>query len=425
MLQTECTKLLLAPLAIWKPYAIMPTNRFAFEIFLRMQRKCKERPIVLLALPLAYQDGIDEYHGCVRYLQEFGCDWKLIIERCDFDVRDFRRLLSDGVDAVLATNVIREDALAEIAKTNLPTVCIGSENGPLAKRTKNVAFVDLDSKRIGKMAADYLFGLGGYADFGCVGENDDYAWSACRAKSFEKELLCRGVRCKTVSVKARRHCGHLSRLASWLRALVKPAALFVTRDRLAAEVLDLCEHEGIRVPQDLAVLGVDNEFILCEHTYPPLSSIRPDFESQGYEATKAIDAMLKGLPFKRLTVCSTKGVEARQSTEASSPAGRLVSRARELMRLGYTDRKFDVALLAKRLKVSRRLLDLRYRQIVGRTVLEDLRSLRIEHARRLLGTTSLTLVEIARRSGFASDSYLSRSFLAAYGKSPREARRVG
>lgn len=389
-----------------------------------MQGKRKERPNVLLALPLAYQDGVDEYRGCMRYLQEHGCDWKLIIERCDFTVADFRRLTDDGVAAVMATNVIRDEAIMEIAKTNLPTVYIGSEGGPLAKRTKNIAFVDLDSQRIGKMAADFLFGLGGYADYGCVGENDDYAWSDCRAKSFEKELIRRGVRCKTVSVKARRHCGHLPRLASWLRALEKPAALFVTRDQLAAEVLDLCEHEGIRVPQDMAVLGVDNEFVLCAHTHPPLSSIQPDFESQGYEATKVIDAMLRGLPFSRLTVCSTKGIEARQSTEASSPAGRLVSRARELMRLGYADRGLDVAMLAKRLKVSRRLLDLRYRQIAGRTVLEDLRSLRLEHARRLLETTSLTLAEIAHRSGFASDSYLSRSFLAAYGRSPREARKV-
>ena len=387
-----------------------------------MQGKRKERPKVLLALPLAYQDGIDEYRGCMRYLQEHGCDWKLIIERCDFTVADFRRLTDDGVDAVMATNVIRDEAIMEIAKTNLPTVYIGSEDGPLAKRTKNIAFVDLDSQRIGKMAADYLFGLGGYADYGCVGENDDYAWSDCRAKSFAKELLRLGVRCKTASVKARRHCGHLPRLASWLRALEKPATLFVTRDQLAAEVLDLCEHEEIRVPQDLAVLGVDNEFILCAHTHPPLSSIQPDFESQGYEATKVIDAMLRGLPFRRLTVCLAKGIEARQSTEASSPAGRLVSRAREFMRLGYADRRLDVAMLAKRLKVSRRLLDLRYRQIVGRTVLEDLRSLRLEHARHLLSTTSLTVGEIAHRSGFASDSYLSRCFLAAYGKSPRDCR---
>lgn len=378
----------------------------------------------MLALPLAYQDGVDEYRGCMRYLQEHGCDWKLIIERCDFTVADFRRLMNDGVDAVIATNVIRDEAILEIAKTPLPTVYIGSEDGPLAKRTTNIAFVDLDSQRIGRMAADYLFGLGGYADYGCVGENDDYAWSDCRAKFFAKELLRLGVRCKTVSVKARRHCGHLPRLASWLRELVKPAALFVTRDQLAAEVLDLCEHEGIRVPQDLAVLGVDNEFILCAHTHPPLSSIQPDFENQGYEATKVIDAMLRGLPFRRLTVCSSKGIEARQSTEASSPAGRLVSRAREIMRLGYADRKLDVTMLAKQLKVSRRLLDLRYRQIVGHSVLDDLKALRLEQARHLLSTTSLTVVEIAHRSGFASDSYLSRSFLAAYGMSPREARKV-
>lgn len=374
---------------------------------------------VAIALPLAYQDGVDCYRGIMRYLNAHDCNWRLTILRGEFSPEEYRRLKAVGLDAVIASNLTRRETFKMLAKSTMPLVAVNiSDASWLAGRRKNVVFVDIDSSAIGKMAADYLLGLENHADFACVGFNTSRGWSNQRVQAFVRSVRQRGKTCSCFTLDDEKEASHSSALIHWLRELTKPATLFVTCDRLAAPILEVCEREGIRVPEELAVLGVDNELITCAHTHPSLSSIQPDFEDEGYRAAESVDRMLNGLTVPGRIVSPIKEVVSRRSTEASSPAGRLVSQAREIVLAEFADRSLSVGALARRLKVSRRLLDLRYRQITGITVLNEIREQRLRRARELVMTTSLTLGEIAALSGFATESYLSRSFVAAFGQTP-------
>lgn len=382
-------------------------------------RKGNESRHVVIALPLAYQDGVDCYRGIMRYLNAHVCNWRLTILRGDFSLEDFHRLSAAGIDAVIASNFTRRETFGVLLKSAVPLVAVNIPDVSwLSGRRKNLVFVDIDSDAIGQSAADYLLGLENHADFACVGFSTAQGWSNRRVEAFVRSLAQKGKPCSCFTLADEREASHSAELIRWLRSLTKPATLFVTCDRLAAPILDVCERESIRVPEELAVLGVDNELITCAHTHPSLSSIQPDFEDEGYRAAESIDRMLKGLAVPRRIVCPIKNVVCRRSTEASSPAGRLVSQARESIMADFADRALTVGSLAKRLKVSRRLLDLRYRQITGITVLDEIRTQRLRHARELVMTTSLTLSEIAALSGFATESYLSRSFATAFGQTP-------
>ena len=374
---------------------------------------------VVVALPLAYQDGVDGYRGIMRYLNAHACNWRLTVLRGDFSLEDYRRLNASGIDAVIASNFTRRETFRALAKSTVPLAAVNIPDVTwLAGRRKNLVFVDIASDAIGKRAADYLIGLENHADFACVGFSAAKGWSNQRVQAFVRSLEQKGKSCSCFTLEDEREASHSSELIRWLHGLTKPATLFVTCDRLAASILEVCGRESIRVPEELAVLGVDNELITCAHTNPSLSSIRPDFEDEGYRAAESIDRMINGLSVPHRIVCPIKEVVCRRSTEASSPAGRLVSQARERILAEFADRTLTVGSLAGRLKVSRRLLDLRYRQITGITVLDEIRRQRLRHAHELVTTTSLTLAEIAALSGFATESYLSRSFAAAFGQSP-------
>ena len=261
--------------------------------------------------------------------------------------------------------------------------------------------IDSDNAEIGRKAAETLSSTGHFASFAFVPQADATIWSVRRGDAFAKALRRQKAHVVTLDV--------LRPLAPQLRALPKPSALFAASDLVGDRVLLECAREGIAVPDDLSVLGVDNEQLVCLHTRPPLASIQPDFERAGYLAAAALESMLEDRRTRSRQLYHLKGVVRRQSLQSARSAGRLVQRALELIGDSYSSFS-NVDGLARSLGVSRRLLDLRFRQVLAKSVHEAIVEKRLESVCRMLATTDLSIAEICAASGIGTGTHPQRAF---------------
>ena len=207
-------------------------------------------------------------------------------------------------------------------------------------------------------------------------------------------------------------------MCEWAGRLHRPAAVMVVCDELARTFVSALSANDIHVPQDVAVLGVDDEWILCTHIKPTLSSIQPNFERSGYLAAKSMDTLLRRKADCNATplyyLSPVKSVVARESTAPSNTTGLMVLRAENFIR-DHVGESIHVNDVARHLKVSRRLLDKRFREVTGKTVLSVIHTAQLENVHHLLCTTQLSISEIGSLYPFRSESQLKRLFKATYG----------
>lgn len=210
------------------------------------------------------------------------------------------------------------------------------------------------------------------------------------------------------------------RLRKWLVEIPKPCGLFAVNDVIAEAVLSAAAAEGIAVPKDLAVLGVDNDEALCERTHPTLTSILPDFENEGRTAVELVDRLRTGrTPSGQLFTVAPIRVVRRQSTRLSANENNEIESAVELIRREACGglRARDVYRL---FRCSRRLAEARFQKAVGRSVLREIHRVRLETAERLLADPSIPIKTVAHRSGWNSDIIFRRIYKSAFGKTPRD-----
>ena len=408
--------------------ALLSKKHMHFSARFGILQDMKKHVEILVALPMAYQDGVSKFNGIARYLTKAKLDWILHLERTSLSASTVNAALADGISGIIAdTNAAPPEARKAIAAADVPVVLFeSSDQTPFAQRRSRLTIVNTDSDEIGRRAADYLHEQGAYASYAYVPETSDADWSRIRGEAFVRTLSAHGIGVKFYDppLNARKYdfatCAHLYQ---WLRALPKPVAVFAARDERARLVIEVCQERGLRVPGDVVVLGVDNEEVIALHTRPPLSSIQTNSEQSGYLAAEAMDKHLKGLNTARNIMVPLKQIVGRESTAPSSSTGKLVVRAMEIIRNEACELESVVAL-AKRLHVSRRLLDLRFREIQGRSVLDALIDVRLEHVRALLTSTTLSIEEITSLCKFRTQTYLKRLFKARYGLTMRDYRRA-
>ena len=269
---------------------------------------------------------------------------------------------------------------------------------------------------------------------------DGQLYSELRMRSFSEFVRNAGFTARvyeaTRTIKQR--FSHLSQLKSpleipdartlraWLEKLPKPSALFCCNDRRAFQVLNVCRAADIRVPQDIAILGVDDDPVFCAFSSPRLSSIDPDAHGVGYGAATTLAGMLGEPGFRMVKPDSIisfppKGVIARTSTAAFPVEPEWLSDALVFIRQHVSDNisASDVFAFSNR---SHATVDAAFRQHLGTSVQKEIANARLESAKQLLSTSSLSMKEISQLSGFSSPEYFCRCFTASFGISPTDYR---
>ena len=210
-------------------------------------------------------------------------------------------------------------------------------------------------------------------------------------------------------------------LVRWLSGLPNPCLVLAYCDNRAYAVINACRSAGISVPGQVNVIGIDNETAICENVRPTITSVWPDFEGCGFRAAKTLHRfILNGRPKRTLhRACGCKDVVERASTIDMRGGGMIVSRVKELLRCEFADPKLSIVNIAKRLHVSRQLLDLRCREILGHSVHDELTSLRIAAAKRLLTRGDMSVDEIVRSCGYNSANAFRYAFRSATGCTPK------
>ncbi|GIW77755.1 MAG: XylR family transcriptional regulator [Phycisphaerae bacterium] len=280
-----------------------------------------------------------------------------------------------------------------------------------------------DDFLIGRLAAEHFIerGFQHFAYFGI----DGYGFSIRRGDSFEQH-----VRQHPNSTFSRldvvydpdwsRDKEH-QMLQEWLMSLPKPLAIFCCNDPKGLQVCEICRSIGLLVPEQVAVLGVDNDTIFCEFCDPPLSSIDLNLHQIGFRAAQWLDHLMQGSDYPTPPPVAPIGVVTRQSTDVFSIEDRDVASAIKYIRAN-AHRSIQVEDVLREVPINRRALERRFKRAIGRSPAAELRRQRIEIAKQLLAGTDHSMADIARRAGFQYPQHMAVAFRQLTGLTPSEYR---
>ena len=292
----------------------------------------------------------------------------------------------------------------------------------VARERSEISFpsVQIDDFAVGQMAADYFVDKG-FEHFACYSLRDrDFMdarqegfRSRVEAKSFtvdifEDEEYSQGMSFSPPS----------ERLRTWLRELPQPNAVFATTDALGLVIASSCRFADLKVPEQIAILGASNNELLCNLEYPSLSSIQLPGERLGYEAARRLHSMLNGndepTNAERLEPI---GIVNRQSSDIYCIDDKEVGLALDFIRKNCAS-PINVASVVKSVQISRSNLERRFRQLLGRSIHDELIAQRMKKAKHLLATTQIPLHSVAAESGFSSPRHFSTVFKKQTGEQP-------
>ena len=377
----------------------------------------------MVALRMAGEAGQGKLSGVYRYISEHE-PWNLrIIESADeLTTEVVANALKDGFDGFIVSLPNSDESFFALAQSSTPTIVMDLHNHPLCERRNNIAFIRNDAKAIAEAAFQHLYDQGRFRSYAYIPAKEDERWSHARGAAFTNCAASHGIVCHTYS-------GDIE-LTAFLKSLEPPTAVFAATDIRANEVLQAAKIARLPVPRRLAVIGVDDNRLICENAQPRLSSIRPDFDEEGYLAARELDRMMdhasrRAAPIHTPAIIRVgiKGITLRDSTAEETTAGKLVSRASSYIRDNAT-KGITVDDVIRHMKVSRRLLYLRFSEQRGETILEAIRKRQMEEVLKLLQTTGLPTEKIAALCGFANANVLRNLFKRTFSVSMRDYRRT-
>ena len=396
------------------------------------QNRRKRRIFAVVALNV--HSGQRKLAGIVRYLNDRQPSdeekWDIDILHGKDAVTDtaMRRAVREGVSGIIQLNYPSPETMRLVARSGIPCVVetAGLNDGmshaacrASPPPSSNVVRIICDARELAREAAQNLVVRQSFASFGFVGTPEGESWSSERGAFFKEALAERGHECAMFNKSKR------AGLGSWLASLPRPAAICAANDSTAREVANAALDKGLRIPDDIAVLGIDDDPKFCLSASPAISSVVQDFESCGYQAAEALQRLMDGdTTGPSLLRYGARGVSIRESTLSSSPHADFVQRA-----LDWIDANacsyIGAADVARALGVSRQMLDLRFRELLRTTVHAVLRERRLEEVKLLLSTTNMTVGRITEQCGFTSAGHLKNLFRRTFGCSMRDWRKAG
>ena len=350
-------------------------------------------------------------------IREFAqrCKWN--VQHIEFDgtpfpIRDLLKLWSPiGCIVEASGNGVKPDTIPKHAFGNIPVVYIGGDTNITPK---NATCVIHDAVATGNMSAKELMVLG-FEHFAFVGLKDR-AWSLRRKEAFAAALKINGKTLYTAEIRANYLDGN--QLRNWLNKLPKPCGILAANDTIAEKILSICRMSGISIPDDVAVIGVDDCEGICTHTVPTLSSIHPDFRQGGWCAATLLDRKINdpdNVP--ATTVFSVSGVIHRGSTRRFKRRDDCVSHALERI-WGENGVHLSPKDIVAEFPCSRRSAEMRFRAATGHSILDELQSARMQLAKQLLSTTYLPISAVAEQCGYRSLAHFRNAFHDTTGANP-------
>lgn len=359
----------------------------------------------------------DVLNGLSQFARSQG--WRLLIENpaCSELAERIRR---GGVGGIIASTDAHE-VCRRLSFAEMPIVDVWCDTSPFAK-------VRIDDRAAGKLAAEHLLDRGFRRVAFCGMFQSPFEMD--RYDGFRTVVEARGLPCLTHWVDpSRAHdyspesCGiEARRLREWLAELPRPIGIMAANDHRAMEVVNICRELGLAVPDEMAVVGVDNEQRSCEMAAKPISSVAPDGMRTGVLAAELLGRMMNGEapPREPVRVPPLK-VIVRESSNAY-PMQDEVAAVLRFIETHYTQEISAEALL-ETAGLSRRALEIRFRNAVGRSPFEEIRRRRMLLAEELLSTTEMQIGEVARRCGISEVKTFHPLFRRHTGMSPGDYRR--
>jgi len=355
--------------------------------------------------------------GVRRYVAAHG-PWSCFVELRALESGPPPWLRNWDGDGIL-TRTFTQEMADVIAATGLPAVELRA-----TYLKSDLPFVGMDNQLIGQMVAEHFFDRG-YRNFAAYSLHTERFFEE-RVRNFVTVVEGRGGSCsllpEPISDRAADWERGQARLMEWLAALPKPVGIFAANDQLGVRVLDACQRAGIPVPEEVAVVGAENEETLCTFASPPLTSVRFDGATVGFAAAKLLARLMRGgAPPRGGTLLPPKGIVVRASSDEFVINDRLVAHAARTIRESAAA-GLNVDELCRKLNASRSTLDRRMKAAIGRTPKEEILRVRFREVERLLLETDLTIEAIAEQTGFAYSHYLQAAFKSVYGRTPGEFR---
>jgi LacI family transcriptional regulator len=378
--------------------------------------KTRRSVALLIETSNAYARGL--LAGIVRYVNQHD-PWSIFLPEQDRMAPPPSWLSSWRGDGIIA-RIETEEVAKLVCRRKVPVVDVSA-----ARRVPNIPWVETDDRVIAELAADHLLERG-FTNLGFVSD-PGFNWSVWRQQHFAELIAAAGgnyfvhhsvSRLDPAYSWGRERAG----LVSWLTSLPKPIGIMACYDIKAQQLLDVCRELDFAVPEQVAVIGADNDQLLCELSDPPMSSVIPNSKRAGYEAAKLLDRMMAGEAIApEALLVEPLGVQTRRSTDILAIDDAEIAAALRFIRQHACD-GINVSDVLKQTVLSRRVLESRFRRILGRTPHEEITRLRIERVKQLLGSTDLTLAQIANRTGYQHVEYLTVAFKRQVGMSPSKYR---
>jgi LacI family transcriptional regulator len=342
------------------------------------------------------------HEGIAQYSGQHGWHLNVSILK-DFQLPEHWQ--GDGIITSLNNSRILEEFVVQ-AKVPAVDLSIWREDIDLPR-------VAADNPALGRVGAEHFLSMGHrHCAWFALASNPV---SRARYVAYSERLAEAGITCIRLDTTRPQDAAYI---AKRLKELPKPCAIYTKSDYDSVWLSNLCMDAGLRVPDDIAILGADDNRLICENQAVPLSSVRHDLKTIGYEGAAMLDQLMNGKKLKqRLKLIPPRGITVRQSTDALAVTDPLIRELLEYLKTNYK-RSIGTLELAEMYGISRRSLEMRFRESMHSSIREHLIGIRIEEAKRLLHYTNEPIETIAALTGFCHAPHFSNTFKKQTGLSP-------
>jgi LacI family transcriptional regulator len=371
----------------------------------------RKKVALLIETSNAYARGL--LSGVISFHQQHA-NWSVYLpeqDRGGVPPSWLSRWKPDGIIARIENQCIAD----AVIRTKRPFVDVSA-----AREISDVPWIETNDRRVAQLAAEHLIQRG-FRNIAFCGE-PGFNWSNWRLKALEEVLAPLGIPCHVHQSHPKNAPDYSwevesKRMAAWVRSLPKPIGVMACYDIKAQQLLDTCRELDLAVPEQVAVIGVDNDRLICELCTPPLTSIALHPARIGFEAASLLARMMDGEAVSpEPLLIDPVDIIVRQSTDVLAIDDADVAKALRYIR-EHATANIRVGDVVAHVGLSRRQLEHRFQRWIGKTPHQEIQRRRIERVKQLLRSTRLPVAQVAFRCGFEHPEYLSVAFLRETGQS--------